>query len=294
MPGAGRASDRQGALGNKDARVDVFLVARQKRESRAKLECFRARQIKFNCDEVSAMAPCVAFLKARKLVGDGTAVFYLDKPADFEFKAGQFANFTLLDGTEADPKDNTHTLSFASAPHEKNLIIAMRLRDTAFKRTLNELPIGARVLVQGPYGNLTLQNNATRPAVFIAGGIGITPFRSMISQATETHRTNKIFLFYSVRRAEDAAFLDELEGMEELNPLFKCIATVTRPDLKKNGWHGETGHITRETLERWIGDLRAPIYYIAGPPTMVSGVRDMLNGAGVDDDDIRAEEFFGY
>ena len=148
--------------------------------------------------------------------------------------------------------------------------------------------------MQGPYGNLTLQNNATRPAVFIAGGIGITPFRSMISQATQTHRTNKMFLFYSVRRPEDAAFLEELQEIEELNPRFKFIPTVTRPDWKKNGWLGETGHITQETLERWIGDLKSPIYYIAGPPTMVSGVHSMLSGAGVDDDDIRAEEFFGY
>jgi len=240
------------------------------------------------------MAPCVAFLKARKQVGDGTAIYYLEKPADFEFKAGQFANFTLLDGTETHSKDNTHTLSFASAPCENNLIIAIRLRDTAFKRALNELPIGARLLVQGPYGNLTLQNNVTRPAVFIAGGIGITPFRSMVSQATQTRSTNKIFLFYSVRRPEDAAFLEELQRMEELNPQFKCIATVTRPDERKNGWHGETGHITQETLEKWIGDLKSPIYYIAGPPTMVSSVRDMLSSAGVDDDDICAEEFFGY
>jgi ferredoxin-NADP reductase len=251
-------------------------------------------QVKFSCDGVSAMAPCVAFLKGRKLVGGGTAVFYLEKPAGFEFKAGQFANFTLLDGAETDSKENTHTLSLASAPHEQNLIVAMRLRDTAFKRALNGLPIGARVLVQGPYGNLTLQNNATRPAVFIAGGIGITPFRSMVLQATQTHRTNKMFLFNSVRRPEDAAFLEELQAMEELNPQFKCIATVTRPDEKKNGWHGEIGHITQETLEKWIGDLKSPIYYVAGPPSMVSGVRLMLNGAGVDDDDIRAEEFFGY
>src|ERR1700733_5949676 len=132
------------------------------------------------------MAPCVAFLRGRKHVGDGTAVYYFEKPANFEFKAGQFANFTLLDAAKNDPKIYTRTLSFANAPHEKNLIIAMRLRDSAFKRALNELPIGTRVLVQGPYGNLTLHNDAARPAVFLAGGIGITPFRSMIWQATQT------------------------------------------------------------------------------------------------------------
>jgi ferredoxin-NADP reductase len=240
------------------------------------------------------MAPCVAFLKDRKHVGDDTAVYYFDKPTNFEFKAGQFANFTLLDAPETDLKGNTRTLSLANAPHEKNLMVAMRLRDTAFKRALNELPIGTRVLVQGPYGNLTLHNNGTRPAVFLAGGIGITPFRSMIWQATNAQRAHRMFLFYSVRRPEDAAFLEELQGMEEMNPRFKCIVTVTRPDERKNGWHGETGHITQEILEKWIGDLKAPIYYIAGPPAMVSGLRLMLSGAGISDDDSRAEEFFGY
>ena len=117
---------------------------------------------------------------------------------------------------------------------------------------------------------------------------------SMIWQATQMRSAHKMFLFYSVRRAEDATFLEELQGMEELNPRFRCIATVTRPDERKNGWHGETGHITPETLEKWIGDLKSAIYYIAGPPAMVSGVRLMLSSAGVDEDDIRAEEFFGY
>ncbi|MGB2886120.1 MAG: FAD-dependent oxidoreductase [Candidatus Acidiferrales bacterium] len=240
------------------------------------------------------MPPCEVILKARKPVGDGTAVYYFQRPINFEFKAGQFANFTLLGATETDAKGNTRTLSLANAPHEKNLIVAMRLRDTAFKRAFNGLSTGTRVLVQGPYGNLTLHGNTTRPAVFLAGGIGITPFRSMIWHATEVRSAHKMFLFYSVRRPEEAAFLEELQAMEDLNPRYKCIATVTRPDERRNGWHGETGHISQEMLEKWIGDLKVPIYYIAGPPAMVSGVRLMLSIAGVNDDDIRAEEFFGY
>ena len=116
----------------------------------------------------------------------------------------------------------------------------------------------------------------------------------MIWQATQARIAHKMFLFYSVRKPEEAAFLDEVQGMEELNPRFKCIATVTRPDERKNGWHGEMGHITQEMLEKWIGDLKSPIFYIAGPPAMVSGVRLLLSSAGVDDDDIRAEGFIGY
>ena len=206
------------------------------------------------------MSPCEVILKARKPVGDATAVFYFQKPPNFEFKAGQFADFTLLGAADTDEKGNTRTLSLANSPHENHLIVAMRLRGTAFKRNFDALPTGTPVRMQGPYGSLTLHNNATRPAVFLAGGIGITPFRSMISQASHKRTSHKMFLFYSVRKPEEATFLEELKAMQGLNPNFKCIVTVTRPDKIKNGWHGETGHITKETLVKWLGDLTTPIY----------------------------------
>jgi ferredoxin-NADP reductase len=247
-----------------------------------------------NFDEVTKMPPCEVILESRKPVGDATAVYYFQKPADFEFKAGQFADFTLLGATDTDEKGNTRTFSLANSPHENHLIVATRLRGTAFKRKFDALPTGTPVVMQGPYGSLTLHNNAARPAVFLAGGIGVTPFRSIISQATHKHTAHKMFLFYSVRKPDEAAFLDELKVMQRVNPNFKCIVTVTRPDEIKNGWHGETGHITKETLVKWVGDLTTPIYYIAGPPPMVSGMRQMLNEAGINDDDIRSEEFFGY
>ena len=240
------------------------------------------------------MPPCRATLKARKSLCKETTAYYFERPRDFDFKAGQFANLTLLDAVATDLEGNTRSLSIASAPHEKDLMVAMRNRDTSFKRSLHALPIGSPVLFQGPFGNFTLHKDSTRPAVFLAGGIGITPFRSMLWQATVMRSPHHILLFYANRRPEEEAFLEELRAIKELNPRYKLIATVTDPLEGTPEWRGESGHFTEEMLRKWLPDLTTPVFYLAGPAGAVTSMRLMLNAAGVSDDEIRAEEFAGY
>ena len=240
------------------------------------------------------MPPYKVTLQAHKTLCAGTSAFYFAKPEGFDFEAGQFVNFTLLGPGDTDQEGNTRTLSIASAPHERNLMVAMRLRTTAFKRTLNSSPLNTELLLQGPYGSLTLSRNGTRPAVFLAGGIGITPFRSLIWNATESLSSRRIFLFYSVRVPEEAAFLEELREMEQYNLRYKFVCTVTQPEKARMPWQRETGRISIEMLSKWIPDLSVPIYYIAGPSGMVAGVRQMLINSGISEDDIRVEEFAGY
>src|SRR5580704_15478049 len=98
------------------------------------------------------MPPHKVSLKAHKTLCAGTAAFYFEKPEGFEFEAGQFADLTLVAPPDSDVKGDTRTLSIASAPHERNLMVAMRVRATGFKRTLNSLPLGAQLLLQAPYG----------------------------------------------------------------------------------------------------------------------------------------------
>jgi len=240
------------------------------------------------------MQRCRAILKGRDSLCDGTTGLYFEKPEGFEFKPGQFANFTLDSAIATDAGGSTRTLSIASAPHEKDLMVAMRMRDTGFKRAARALPIGAPFLLEGPYGNLILHKDIARPAVFMAGGIGITPFRSMIRHATEVGSAHEIFLFYSIRRFEEGAFLEELREIQELNHRFKFIPTITHPDGVPHHWRGELGHITEPMLNRWLPVSQAPVFYIAGPPGMVDGMRRILCDALVSEDDIRAEEFAGY
>lgn len=233
-------------------------------------------------------------LLRREEVAEGTIAFSFEKPEGFRFTAGQFARFTLIAPPETDDEGDSRTFSIASAPHEADLMIATRMRDTAFKRVLKSTSLGSEIDFKGPYGRMTLHEDAARPAVFLTGGIGITPFRSIAVEAAAAGCDHRLHLFYSNRRPEDAAFLDELMALSSSNPNYTFIPTMTGAAGSKVPWTGETGYINGEKLARFVGDLKAPIYYIAGPPGMVNAMRATLADAGVDEAAIRAEEFAGY
>jgi ferredoxin-NADP reductase len=227
-------------------------------------------------------------------IAEGTMAFHFAKAADFQFRPGQSIDITLLNPPETDAEGNIRTFSIVSASFDSDLMITTRMRDTAFKRVLRKAAPGLEVKIEGPSGSFVLHRKAEKPAVFLAGGIGITPFFSIIRQATHDKAPHTIYLFYSNRRPELAAFLDQLSEATQQNPNFHLIATMTEMDKSHREWKGETGFINKEMLARYLPALDGPIYYIAGPPAMVTAMRRMLTEAGVDEDDIRTEEFAGY
>jgi len=233
-------------------------------------------------------------LVGRREVAEGTLAFSLEKPAGYAFKPGQSADLTLLNPAETDAEGNIRTFSIASASSQPELEFATRLRDTAFKRSLKTMPLGTEIKFEAPMGSFNLHQNTAKPAVLLAGGIGITPFLSMIRQAAAENGEHQLFLFYSNRRPEDAAFMDELEALQKKNPRFHLIATMAEMEKSKRPWNGERGFITADMLKRHLPSLSGPIYYIAGPPGMVAAMREMLVKAGVDEDDVRTEDFAGY
>jgi len=240
------------------------------------------------------MAYTIKLLK-KEMVAQGTMAFRFQKPVGFEYKAGQSMDLTLINPPKTDAEGNTRAFSYASAPSDDYLMVATRMRQTAFKDVLKELPEGAELSFEGPFGSMTLHNDIAKPAVLLAGGIGITPFHSMVKQAGHDHLPHKLFLFYSNRKPEDAVFLEELQKLQDANPNYKLIATMTDLANSTQKWSGETGYINKEMLNKYLGeDLSTPIYYLAGPPQMVAALKKMLNESGVNDDYIRFEEFSGY
>ena len=233
-------------------------------------------------------------LKSRQEVAEQTMAFRFEKPASYTFTPGQFIEMTLLDPPESDAEGNSRVFSIASAPDEDFLMVATRLRDTAFKRVLRSLPPGTEVKVEGPFGDLKLHNDKSRTAVVLTGGIGITPFRSILLNAAKERLPLRIFLFYGNRRPEDAAFLDELQDLEKQNPNYRLIACMSQMENAQRSWQGETGVINAPMLAKYLEGVVSPIYYITGPPTMVKAIHAMLKDTGVDDDNIRIEEFAGY
>lgn len=228
-------------------------------------------------------------------IAEGTMAFHFIKPTDFQFRAGQAMDVTLINPPETDVESNTRAFSIASAPFDADLMVATRMRDTAFKRTLRKAPPrGLEVKIEGPSGSFVLHRKTEKPAVFLAGGIGVTPFLSIVRQATHDQMPHQLYLFYSNRRPEDSAFLDVLTQTTAQNPNFHFIATMTEMDKSQREWKGETGFINKDMLVKHVPSLQGPIYYIAGPPAIVAAMRRMLIEAGVDEDDIRTEEFSGY
>lgn len=230
----------------------------------------------------------------RDEVAEGTMAFHFEKAPGFDFKPGQSADLTLPNPPETDSEGNTRTFSIASAPFDSRLMFVTRMRDTAFKRSLKKVPLGTAVKMDAAMGSFTLHKNSAKPAVFLAGGIGITPFFSIVRQADHDRAPHKLYLFYSNRRPEDAPFVETLKKLEKTNVNFRFVATMTEMARSQKKWEGETSRIDKNMLSKYLSDLHGPIYYIAGPPGMVTGLRKMLVESGVDEDDIRTEEFAGY
>ena len=233
-------------------------------------------------------------LTDRREVAERTVAFQFEKPEGFMFEAGQFVELALVNPSETDREGSSRAFSIASAPEEDVLVVATRMRNTAFKRVLQTMPLGTGVTIEGPFGNLVLHANATRPAVLLAGGIGITPFRSILLHATKENLPHRIVLFYANRRPEDAAFLSEIEALQLENPQFTFVGTMTRMEHSHLPWQGERGEVNQAMLAKFLKHAIDPMFYLAGPPGMVNGLRTVLQEMGIKNEDIRDEEFSGY
>lgn len=225
-----------------------------------------------------------------------TILFRLDtQGAPFEHRAGQYVE-VVIPGTN----DNSRYFSIASAAHVTNsLIFATRSRMSPFKETLESLRPGSLVHVSPPRGDFQLPEKRPGPVAFVAGGIGITPVRSIMEEIAwldergeMVDRTNPIFLFYSVRTPAQAVFLKDFEKWAARLPYFYFIPSVTR---RYDGtWPYETGRITGTTLRLHIGDLTWATYYLVGSHPMVEGIEQILHDGGVPEDRIITEKFSGY
>ncbi|WP_404452920.1 FAD-dependent oxidoreductase [Virgibacillus necropolis] len=233
-----------------------------------------------------------AKLRRKEEIANDTMAFYWEKPQGFTFKAGQYCDMTLIKPKMTDEEAKERAFSMASAPYEEEVMTATRISDSAFKQMLEDFTVGTEVKFDEPRGEFTLHETETTPAVFIIGGIGITPVRSIIAQATHDQLTHKLTLLYSNETPVDSAFMDDLKGFAEKNSNFTYVPVMT--DTEPNEWSGESGLIDADMLKRNVSDISTPIYYLCGPPDMVKDMHQMLVDTGVDENNIRIEEFSGY
>jgi ferredoxin-NADP reductase len=211
---------------------------------------------------------------------------------EVDFRPGQYFWVTLLDPPYDDEKGPRRHITVVTSPTERGVLgLATRLRDSAFKRSLAELPEGTEVEVEQPKGSFVLPQETDRHYVFIAGGIGITVFRSMLRYIADEGLPHRVTLVHSNRDRESTAFYDELRELEAANPNLEIVFTMTQD----SGWEGETRRIDAEMLRDYLGEeLDSYTYLIAGPPAMVDGVAEALQGAGIPEDQVLPARFSGY
>jgi len=217
----------------------------------------------------------------------------------FSTKAGEFRYLSnqavrlALPGVE-DPWGAVRAFSLSSSPSEKgHIAITCKISDTPFKQALAQLQPGDTAEIYGPLGSFLF--DGTRPSVFIAGGIGITPFRGMLRYAADTNDSSEKRLLYSARVPEEFVFREELDALARASPHVKIHYTVTRPSDSKAAWTGRVGRIP----PAWVREIAAPLdhpkFYVCGLPQMVEEMVTSLQGPlGIPEDDIDWEMFRGY
>ncbi|MFA5107284.1 MAG: FAD-dependent oxidoreductase [Patescibacteria group bacterium] len=207
----------------------------------------------------------------------------------FEFRAGQYATVSFPDQPSL---RGERSFSIASAPSERSrLRFGVRVVGR-YTTKLSQLQPGERVMVGGPFGKFTYEPERDDASVFLAGGIGITPFLSMIQLATERGLSQRLTLFYSVRSLNDASYQNDLERWQQTNPNFKYFLAVTNGQLRPPADNLISGRLNRELLTKKLADdLWNRTYFLCGPPAFMSAMTAMLRSMGFSTKVIHSERF---
>jgi ferredoxin-NADP reductase/nitrite reductase/ring-hydroxylating ferredoxin subunit len=218
---------------------------------------------------------------------------------ELDYISGQYAFFDI-GGVFNDPEGPLRHFTIASSPTENFIMISTRIRDTPYKKRLSSLEEKrTKVKVRGPMGKFILHEDHSKPAVFLSGGIGVTPFRSMIKYVTDKQLPIKIVMFDSNRDGNNILYKNEFDEYLKINKNLKIIYAITgeggQPPL--GHWEGEIGRIDKPMITKYVSedDLNKSIFYICGPPAMLNAIQNILNEKlRIPKDRVKIEEFTGY
>lgn len=234
----------------------------------------------------------------------GTKSFFWQPEKSINYLPGQYFYWTLPKLAYPDERGPTRDFTLSSSPTEGPLLrVTTRIRaQSGFKRTLDELPIGSYIEGEGPNGTFIIDEAEKGPHVLIAGGIGITPFRSMIKYAVDKNLAARMFLLYSNSLPEEITFRKELENWSKDLPSLKLAMTVTHPEVvsskSESKWKGLSGRIDEPLLkkltENWKLKIENSTYWLCGPPTMVAAMEKLLSKLKLPASHVRSDKFTGY
>lgn len=221
----------------------------------------------------------------QKEVAEHTVEFTIEKPKGFEYRAGQFGDIVLPPSTGLNESNNKHGFSFVSAPFEDTLRMTTLVRPgSAFKQAAIKVPDGTAIQLLALWGSFTLHKNDMLPALFVTSGIGITPVRGIIAQAAHDKTAHQITLIYANRTPAEAAYHEELQQLSRQNANFTYVPVFTATQ----------GNVSAQLIREHAKDIPRAICYLSGPIALIKDMRALALLAGVDEDNIRTEEFEGY
>lgn len=233
----------------------------------------------------------VTLVQVREETPD-SKTFIFTKPPELEFSAGQFMRW-YLPHENMDDRGDIRPFSVITSPTEEALSFTTKFADpgSSFKKTLLTLIPGYEMSIRGPFGHFTLPIDPSVPVVMLGGGVGITPFRSMIKFATDTALNTPLTLLYANKTPQDIIYRTEFDSFAATNPNFKAVYTVDIPDDR---WSGEAGRLTEDMVTKFVPNTDKTIFLICGPAGMVESYTKILTSLGVAPDRIRTENFSGY
>ncbi len=230
----------------------------------------------------------------------GTKSFFWESDKPITFLPGQYLYYTLPKLAFPDPKGSTRHFTISSSPTDGPVLrLTTRIREeSGFKKTLDALPIGTEIEGEGPSGTFIFDENESGVHIFIAGGIGITPFRCMLKYVADKKLSNPVYLIYSNSIPEEIAFRAELEELASAHPNIKVAMTVTKPEESTEKWTGLTGRIDdvmiKKLLEEWKLEIAGCTFWLCGPPLMIDAMEQVLGKLNISSGKVHSEKFTGY
>lgn len=241
-----------------------------------------------------AKAYKLPFLRKEQITHDVWSFFFDRSGVDFDFLPGQYTRMTLPHPAP-DDRGTTRHFTIASSPTRKGeIMITTKVIESTFKKSLFDLTPGQEVEIYGPMGKFILDIDDPTPKVFLAGGIGLTPFHSMLKFAAEKQYLAPLYLFVSFSTVSQMVFYNELMEIENKNPNMQVIYTITRSEESPTIWEGETGRISIEMIRKYVPDTTKIMFSFTGPMEFTNSMESMLLNAGVSEEQIKKEIFSGY
>lgn len=210
----------------------------------------------------------------------------------YPYLPGQFAFFELDELAFPDDRGSRRHFTLSSSPTESGIVtFTTRMRGSGYKETLRQAAPGYELAIEEPLGDFTLPEGETRRQVFIAGGIGVTPYRSMLRHAADAKTPLPSLLLQFAGASSDLVFRPEFEALAGQVPGFSLVPVITGPG---EGWTGERGKLNEALLRRHVPDPGQAVFWVSGPPSMVLAAAEQLERFGVPGDAVRTDSFSGY